>query len=843
MLKSGELTYVSLFSSAGVGCFGFKQEGFKCILTNEYLPRRLAVQRANNKCEYDTGYIAGDITTDEVHRKVYVEIEKWHKLGNDRVDCVIATPPCQGMSIMNQKKNAKDYDRNSLVVQSIKMIQRIKPRFFVFENVPKFMDTLCEAPDGTPKAIEQVIFEELSEQYSYVSRVINFRNYGANSSRERTLVIGVNKLLANFISPIDLFPAFRGDKTIREVIGNMPKLEWGEFDPNDFYHQFRTYEEHMRPMVHHTKPGKSAFDNEPEYLPFHYENGEKVLNVKKSNSKYTRRLWDEVCPTIHTRNDLLASQNTIHPSEDRVYSIRELMRLMSVPEEFRWVDKSLEELNALGLEEKRALLKKEEANIRQSIGEAVPTRVFRDIAHNIIEAMRFRNLNDADIEREIDRENLKNAGLADYIRKHSELSIGTLSRIAELANAQRTEDEAFFTNKSLLNRVFMELPEIDKDEIRVIEPSVGAGNFLPYIVKRYEDKKSIIIDVFDINEYMIEALKALVERYNFGPNVTINYYVEDTLLHECSYRYDLCVGNPPFRNASIDDGLCFYLNDAQNVMTKNMVSFFLEFAMRNSDYVAMIMPKVILNGPEFAILRNVIGGYGIDCIIDFNVRGFKGVQVETICIFVDTKHDLGKTKVISVKEKFSLVQKKSYIVNDKLPYWIIYRNGDFDKVFESMEFGLFTAFRDRTLSKRNTSFECKPGDVRVLKSRDISDDGTEIFQLDGYDSYINEDIVKELPVYAYLNDEDVYLTPNMTYFPRVCKKPKGVVTDGSIAILIPKENVELSEEDMLYFSSEEYRKFYVIARNLQTRSINIDSISVFWFGRKKRCCNDGATGC
>jgi len=186
MLKNGDLTYVSLFSSAGVGCYGFKQEGFKCILTNEWLARRLAVQKANHKCELDTGYIAGDITTDEVHRKVYVEIEKWHKMGNDRVDCVIATPPCQGMSIMNQKKNAKDYDRNSLVVQSIKMIQKIKPRFFVFENVPKFMETLCEAPDGTPKSIEQVIFEELSEQYSYVSRVINFRYYGANSSRERT---------------------------------------------------------------------------------------------------------------------------------------------------------------------------------------------------------------------------------------------------------------------------------------------------------------------------------------------------------------------------------------------------------------------------------------------------------------------------------------------------------------------------------------------------------------------------------------------------------------------------------------------------------------------------------
>ena len=74
----------------------------------------------------------------------------------------------------------------------------------------------------------------------------------------------------------------------------------------------------------------------------------------------------------------------------------------------------------------------------------------------------------------------------------------------------------------------------------------------------------------------------------------------------------------------------------------------------------------------------------------------------------------------------------------------------------------------------------------------------------------------------------------MTYFPRVCKKPKGVVTDGSVAILIPKDDVELSEEDMEYFSSDEYRTFYVIARNRQTRSINIDTKSVFWFGRKRR---------
>ena len=47
------LTYISLFSSAGIGCYGFKQQGFKCITTNEYLEKRIKIQQYNNKCEFD----------------------------------------------------------------------------------------------------------------------------------------------------------------------------------------------------------------------------------------------------------------------------------------------------------------------------------------------------------------------------------------------------------------------------------------------------------------------------------------------------------------------------------------------------------------------------------------------------------------------------------------------------------------------------------------------------------------------------------------------------------------------------------------------------------------------
>ena len=46
-------TYISLFSSAGIGCYGFKLEGFDCIATNELIARRLEIQKFNKKCKYE----------------------------------------------------------------------------------------------------------------------------------------------------------------------------------------------------------------------------------------------------------------------------------------------------------------------------------------------------------------------------------------------------------------------------------------------------------------------------------------------------------------------------------------------------------------------------------------------------------------------------------------------------------------------------------------------------------------------------------------------------------------------------------------------------------------------
>ena len=178
-----------------------------------------------------------------------------------------------------------------------------------------------------------------------------------------------------------------------------------------------------------------------------------------------------------------------------------------------------------------------------------------------------------------------------------------------------------------------------------------------------------------------------------------------------------------------------------------------------------------------------------------------------------------------------LVQKQQYIFDSKLPYWLIYRDEEFDDVLSKLELDVFDAVRDRQIT--NEMLDGTDKDIRVLKARNISDDGTEILNIPDYDSYMAKEKALTVSMYDYLNTDNVYITPNMTYYPRVMLKPKNTLVNGSIALLIPKKLFIMSEEQRAYFSSAEYRRFYQVARNYQTRSLNVDSCSVYFFGLLK----------
>ncbi|MGL2690336.1 DNA cytosine methyltransferase [Helicobacter pylori] len=393
MLFNQTLTYISLFSGAGVGCYGFLEEGFECIATNEILEKRLNIQRINRKCKLDESYISEDIKKPETKEKILKQIEFYSKkFGNDRVDLVIATPPCQGMSVANHKKKNDEIKRNSLVVESIDLIKQIKPRFFILENVPSFYKTGCIDKNDNLLEIGSMIEQNLSGDYMLYDEVINFKNFGANSSRTRTLVIGVCKEFKDFTSALEFFPDFKQEKTLKEVIGSLKPLTWGEYDSADFYHSFRTYPKHMQEWIKDLKEGQSAFENvqdaisdlaylcsnegafESDYLnpiqsnyqalmrkdsPKLYNHQatnhsqaalEKLKLINKEQGKeclpknlhgkqqfkstWGRLNWNKISPTIDTRFDTPSNGTNSHPKLHRSITPREAARIQSFSDNY-----------------------------------------------------------------------------------------------------------------------------------------------------------------------------------------------------------------------------------------------------------------------------------------------------------------------------------------------------------------------------------------------------------------------------------------------------------------------------------------------------------------------------
>lgn len=824
MLKDKSLTYVSLFSCAGVGCYGFKQEGYHCIATNELIQRRLNVQKFNSKCDYDSGYISGDIACIETKEKIYAEIKKWKKLGNDRVDVVVATPPCQGISVINHKKNEQDIKRNSLVVESIEVIQVIRPRVFIFENVQAFQKTICTTKSGNDITIGNYIRDTLGKEYIISGRVLNFMNYGSNSSRTRTLVIGVDKEYKNLFTPYELFPSHCTERTLRDIIGNgkFKSLEWGEICATDFYHAFRTYDLRMRPWIHDLKEGESAFNNkDPQKRPHRIVNGKIVENIQKNRDKYTRQRWDRFIQCVHTRNDLLAAQNTIHPNEDRVFSIRELMEMMSIPYEFRWVDYSVEKLNLLPDDQKRKIYKENEVNIRQCIGEAVPTEVMRQIAQRIKMELQTKRTTPSELAKIISDHSLSSeSSVSHFIRRNPlTLSLSDLQRIAELCNAKREENAAYYTNKFIINEVMNQLPDFTKDELRILEPSVGAGAFIPFLFKKYDGIKHVTLDLVDIDANSTSILKAILSKIKKPKNFTINIYTVDFLKFEVNSRYDLAVGNPPYSKAQIPHG----------ERKVNLADAFLNKCLSISDWTALVLNKTVLSSSEFDKTRDALRNLKISSISDFGRYGFTGLSIETICMVLQSQQKPHITNIYNMKYNLRLTQSQSYITDSQYPYFLIYRNNEFDNMSKKMAFNIFSVVRDRQITKKNTTTEKKQGYIRVIKARNIQDDGS-ILDIDGYDTYISPAICKSFSISSYIGNSAVYLTPNMTYKPRVIPNISYAVPDGSVAVLVPKKAIHLTQQQLNFFSSKEYRSFYLIARNYSTQSINVDSKSVFFYG-------------
>lgn len=341
---------LSLFANIGVAEAYLDKIGIDVVLANELIKRRAELYSAIYP---HTEMICGDIT----EKNTYEEIKS--KSIAEKIDIIIATPPCQGFSRACRNQDEND-SRNLLIMPVISLVKEIQPKYVFIENVPQLLETEVTI-NGSKTLIQNYIESDLGNQYHINVNQINTENYGVPQSRKRTIIL----LTRKDQKVVWELPDESEDKvTLEDVIGDLPPLDpfIKDVDEEEFKGLFPEYEKKKaaaakvsiwhQPPIHikrqvitmiHTPTGKTAFDNE-KYIP-RKEDGSAVKGYK---STYRRLRWIDPASTVTMDNRKISSQNNVHPghylgvddngdvlySDPRVLSLFELMRVMSLPDDW-----------------------------------------------------------------------------------------------------------------------------------------------------------------------------------------------------------------------------------------------------------------------------------------------------------------------------------------------------------------------------------------------------------------------------------------------------------------------------------------------------------------------------
>ena len=152
------------------------------------------------------------------------------------IDIIIGGPPFQSYSVagrVRDENGMRDDYRNYLFEHYLNVVNRYKPKVFIFENVPGMLSAM---PDGTPitqlirKGFKGIGYEIISDLKKYAK--INASDYGVPQHRERLIILGVRRdicdcsqtLLKEFYT--ELLPKHRVGRKISvgEAIGDLPPI-------------------------------------------------------------------------------------------------------------------------------------------------------------------------------------------------------------------------------------------------------------------------------------------------------------------------------------------------------------------------------------------------------------------------------------------------------------------------------------------------------------------------------------------------------------------------------------------------------------------------------------------
>lgn len=225
---------VSLFANIGVAeaCL-HELNNVSVVVANEWLQKRANLYQAIYP---ESNMICGDITDENVYQQILQACRR------ERVDTLMATPPCQGMSTAGQK--IKFDERNSLVMHAIRMIHDLNPRYVLIENVTDFIITPIMY-HGVETMLPDVIHQELDNDYDIDIHTIDTDDYGVPQTRDRMIILmtrhGVRRRWT-------LPPVEQHRVTMEEAIGHLPTVDpfIKDLPQEEFLRLFPHYEDRRR---------------------------------------------------------------------------------------------------------------------------------------------------------------------------------------------------------------------------------------------------------------------------------------------------------------------------------------------------------------------------------------------------------------------------------------------------------------------------------------------------------------------------------------------------------------------------------------------------------------------
>ena len=368
---------VSLFSSAGIGDLGVQAAGIDVVVANELLTSRVQLYQEN----FDHDIIEGDIR----RTKKQILDAAHRRLGKSPLFLLYATPPCQGMSsngmgklkseVASGRREGEDA-RNRLIIPTMDIACELRPQWLLLENVPAMESTMIRTHGVRQENIVSYVMRRLGDQYVGKAEVIACEDYGVPQRRKRLIAIFTRDPAgkAYFRANGDTFftPGMREPKqTLRDAIEGLPRIDArpGRNSANEFnpYHYVPVMSDLKYLWVQHTNQGDTAFNNQcinpacrhkgtpghrdvriagkwvsSKDIPIHcarcrqllprphvIESGKPRL-LRGFHSAYRRMLWDEPARTLTQNFIYEASDNKLHPTQNRVLSIYEAMVVQTI---------------------------------------------------------------------------------------------------------------------------------------------------------------------------------------------------------------------------------------------------------------------------------------------------------------------------------------------------------------------------------------------------------------------------------------------------------------------------------------------------------------------------------